>query len=38
MISENEFELIFNINSNEKIYFDNLEPNLSIMIKKISKV
>ncbi len=28
MISENEFELIFNINSNEKIYFDNLELNL----------
>ena len=27
MISENEFELIFNINSNEK-YFDNLELNL----------
>ncbi len=28
MIGENEFELIFNINSNEKIYFDNLELNL----------
>ena len=28
MIDENEFELIFNINANEKIYFDNLELNL----------
>ena len=28
LIGSNSFELIFNINSNEKIYFDNLELNL----------
>ena len=28
LIDSNSFELIFNINSNEKIYFDNLELNL----------
>ncbi len=28
LINENEFELIFNINANEKVFFDNLSLNL----------
>ncbi len=34
MVAENEFELIFNINTNEKIYFDNLKLELPIDFNK----
>ncbi len=40
MINENEFELIFNINPNEKIYFNNLQLSLpkDFEIENFSKI
>ena len=38
LIGENEFELIFNIDAGDKIYFDNLTLNLPIDYDKLNRV